>query len=169
MWTVKISSVIAEPWACAVPQVKDGVENSWVEEKVWRMELYLSFGILALGVLSLLAITSLPSVGNALNWREFSYVQSRLGYTALAISTLHALTFGWNRAFDPASYSFGLPPSFMLEVALPCAVLLGRLALTLPCMRRKLARIRRGWEASRHVRFGPTRENGDAPESVSDV
>lgn len=56
-------------------QVKVGQEDSWVEEEVWRMELYLSIGILALGLLSLLAISSLPTVGNSLNWREFSFVQ----------------------------------------------------------------------------------------------
>lgn len=56
-------------------QVKVDQEDSWVEEEVWRMELYLSIGILALGLLSLLAISSLPTVGNSLNWREFSFVQ----------------------------------------------------------------------------------------------
>ncbi|XP_070694710.1 metalloreductase STEAP3 isoform X2 [Pempheris klunzingeri] len=59
----------------AYHQVKAGVENSWVEQLVWRSDLYLSCGILGFGVLSLLAITSLPSVGNALNWREFTFVQ----------------------------------------------------------------------------------------------
>lgn len=56
-------------------QVKDGVEDSWQEEEVWRMELYVSAGILALGLLCLLAVTSLPSVSNAVNWREFTFVQ----------------------------------------------------------------------------------------------
>lgn len=41
------------------------------------MEIYLSLGVLALGVLSLLAVTSLPSIANTLNWREFSFVQVR--------------------------------------------------------------------------------------------
>ncbi len=58
-------------------KVKAGVENSWDEQLVWRSDLYLSCGILGFGVLSLLAITSLPSVGNALNWREFTFVQVR--------------------------------------------------------------------------------------------
>lgn len=55
--------------------MKAGVENSWVEQQVWRSDLYLSCGILGFGVLSLLAVTSLPSVGNILNWREFTFVQ----------------------------------------------------------------------------------------------
>ncbi|XP_064420031.1 metalloreductase STEAP3 isoform X2 [Latimeria chalumnae] len=59
----------------AFKQVKAGNEDAWVEEEVWRMELYVSFGIMALGLLSLLAVTSLPSVGNSLNWREFNFIQ----------------------------------------------------------------------------------------------
>ncbi|KAJ8255992.1 hypothetical protein COCON_G00198560 [Conger conger] len=156
----------------AFNQVKAGIENSWVEKEVWRMELYLSFGILAMGVLSLLAVTSLPSVGNSLNWREFSFVQSRLGYTALGLGTLHALTFGWDRAFNAGSYPFYLPPSFMLELALPCAVLLGRLGLLLPCVARRLWRIRRGWDSqARLARFQlPGEEsNGAVTEHASNV
>uniref|UniRef100_A0A3B3ZNZ1 Uncharacterized protein n=1 Tax=Periophthalmus magnuspinnatus TaxID=409849 RepID=A0A3B3ZNZ1_9GOBI len=52
------------------------VLDSWVETQVWRSDLYLSSGILGLGVLCVLALTSLPSVGQALNWREFTFVQA---------------------------------------------------------------------------------------------
>lgn len=55
--------------------MKANVESSWSDALVWRSDLYLSCGILGLGVLSLLAVTSLPSVGNSLNWREFTFVQ----------------------------------------------------------------------------------------------
>ncbi|XP_051883971.1 metalloreductase STEAP3-like isoform X2 [Pristis pectinata] len=55
--------------------VRGDKKNAWVEEEVWRIEIYLFFGILAIGVLSLLAVTSLPSVANSLNWREFSFIQ----------------------------------------------------------------------------------------------
>lgn len=56
-------------------QLHANVENSWNEEEVWRVEMYLSFGIMSLGLLSLLAVTSIPSVNSALNWREFSFIQ----------------------------------------------------------------------------------------------
>lgn len=56
-------------------QVKDHQEILWDDEEVWRMELYLSVGIMALGLLSLLAVTSLPSVVNTVNWREFTFIQ----------------------------------------------------------------------------------------------
>ncbi|XP_041806482.1 metalloreductase STEAP3 [Chelmon rostratus] len=133
-----------------IDQVEAGVENSWAEQQVWRSDLYLSCGILGLGVLSLLAVTSLPSVGNALNWREFTFVQSGLGYAALTLSIMHTLFFGWDFAFSPASYPYHLAPVYLLALILPCIVLVGRLFLALPCLMSRLAKIRRGWESARH-------------------
>ncbi|RVE75320.1 hypothetical protein OJAV_G00015940 [Oryzias javanicus] len=155
----------------AYQQVKAGVEDSWNDEEVWRMELYLSAGIMALGLLSLLAVTSLPSVANTLNWREFTFIQSSLGYCALTAATTHTLIFGWNRAFTAARYPFYLPPSFVLVLILPCVVLCGRLALFLPCVAGRLWKIRRGWERSRQIRFalpGEDCRNGGG-EDVSNV
>uniref|UniRef100_A0A8C6U3X1 STEAP family member 2, metalloreductase n=1 Tax=Neogobius melanostomus TaxID=47308 RepID=A0A8C6U3X1_9GOBI len=59
----------------AYQQVHAEVESTWNEEEVWRVEMYVSFGVMSLGLLSLLAVTSLPSVHSALNWREFSFIQ----------------------------------------------------------------------------------------------
>lgn len=69
------------------------------------------------------------------------------------MATVHTLLFGWNRAFDPDTYHFYLPPTFVLVLILPLAVLLSRLALLLPCLSGQLRRIRRGWEKTRHIRF----------------
>ncbi|KAL2088034.1 hypothetical protein ACEWY4_016862 [Coilia grayii] len=149
--------------------VKEGQAEVWDEEAVWRMELYLSVGIMALGLLSLLAVASLPSVSNSLNWREFTFIQSRLGYAALFMSTLHTLLFGWDRAFQPSSYHFYLPPTFVLVLALPCTVLLGRLLLALPCVSLRLARIRRGWEKQRCIRFQLPENERNGTEDISDV
>ncbi|XP_060922772.1 metalloreductase STEAP3-like [Limanda limanda] len=153
----------------AFKQVKAGVEDSWVDEDVWRMELYLSVGIMALGLLSLLAVTSLPSVANAVNWREFTFIQSSLGYCALFMATLHVLLFGWNRAFSPDQYRFLLPPTFVLVLILPLVALLGRLALFLPCVALRLRQIRRGWERRQHVHFTPRDGDCNGLEDVSDV
>lgn len=65
---------------CAtVFQIHANVENSWNEEEVWRVEMYVSFGVMSLGLLSLLTVTSIPSVHSALNWREFSFIQVKAG------------------------------------------------------------------------------------------
>lgn len=70
-----------------IPQVKSGVEMPWDEQSIWRTDLYVSSGVLGLGILSLLAITSLPSVGNILTWREFIFIQ--VGNTNLSKHTHH--------------------------------------------------------------------------------
>ncbi|XP_020364206.1 metalloreductase STEAP2 [Oncorhynchus nerka] len=132
----------------AYQQVHANVENSWNEEEVWRVEMYLSFGIMSLGLLSLLAVTSIPSVNSALNWREFSFIQSTLGYIALLIATFHALLFGWKRAFEEEAYRFYLPPNFVVALALPVCVILGKVFLLIPCVGRRLHRIKRGAESS---------------------
>ncbi|KAF3706273.1 Metalloreductase STEAP3 [Channa argus] len=154
----------------AFKQMKEGKEELWVDEEVWRMELYVSVGIMAFGLLSLLAVTSLPSVANTINWREFTFIQSTLGYCALFMATLHTVLFGWNRAFDPGQYRYYLPPTFLLVLILPLVVLLGRIALFLPCVALRLKQIRRGWERSRHIRFIlPDNDNRNGLEDVSNV
>uniref|UniRef100_A0A3B3ZQ65 Ferric oxidoreductase domain-containing protein n=1 Tax=Periophthalmus magnuspinnatus TaxID=409849 RepID=A0A3B3ZQ65_9GOBI len=120
---------------------------AYQQTQVWRSDLYLSSGILGLGVLCVLALTSLPSVGQALNWREFTFVQSGLGYTSLVLSVAHVLFFGWDFAFLPRAYQYYLPPVFLLSLVLPCCVLIGRFLLLLPCCSVPLNRIRRGWES----------------------
>ncbi|MED6244695.1 hypothetical protein ATANTOWER_021345 [Ataeniobius toweri] len=151
-------------------QVKAGVDDSWVDEEVWRMELYLSVGIMALGLLCLLAVTSLPSVANTINWREFSFIQSTLGYCALFMATTHTLLYGWNRAFDLRQYRFNMPPTFVLVLVLPFLVLLSRLALCVPCAAGRLRNVRRGWERSRHIRFTlPAEGCHNGLEDVSNV
>ncbi|XP_007425602.1 metalloreductase STEAP3 isoform X2 [Python bivittatus] len=154
----------------AVKQVEKKTD-AWVEEEVWRMEIYISFGIMALGLLSLLAITSLPSISNSLNWREFSFVQSTLGFVALVISTLHTLTYGWTRAFDENQYKFYLPPTFTLTLLVPCTIILAKLFFHLSCMNQRLQRIRNGWERSRYVNFTLPRASGEfsSGESSSTV
>lgn len=57
------------------PQVQKKKENAWIEHDVWRMEIYVSLGILALALLAVLAVTSIPSVSYSLTWREFHYIQ----------------------------------------------------------------------------------------------
>ncbi|XP_042099892.1 metalloreductase STEAP3 isoform X1 [Ovis aries] len=137
----------------AIKQVLTNKSHIWNEEEVWRMEIYLSLGVLALGMLSLLAVTSLPSIANSLNWREFSFVQSTLGFVALVLSTLHTLTYGWTRAFEESRYKFFLPPTFTLTLLVPCVIILAKGLFLLPCVSRRLTKIRRGWEKDGSVRF----------------
>ncbi|KAM4026219.1 metalloreductase STEAP3 isoform 2-T4 [Anomaloglossus baeobatrachus] len=135
----------------AIKQAKHNVTSAWVEEDVWRMEIYVSVGIMALGILSLLAVSSLPSISSSLTWREFTFIQSRLGFGALVLCTLHTLTFGWKRAFEWSRYVFYLPPTFTLTLTLPLLIISCRVVFLLPCINQKLKKIRRGWEKDGRV------------------
>lgn len=77
-----------------------------------------------------------------------SLLQSTLGYIALLIATFHGLLFGWKRAFEEEAYRFYLPPSFVVALALPVCVIVGKLLILLPCVARKLHQIRRGQDSS---------------------
>lgn len=66
------------------------------------MEIYVSLGVLALGTLSLLAVTSLPSIANSLNWREFSFVQVK---SAWPCPRVHALPPTANHRGFPNGYN----------------------------------------------------------------
>ncbi|XP_022621340.1 metalloreductase STEAP4 [Seriola dumerili] len=112
----------------------------------WRSDSYYAMGILGFGVYLLLGITSLPSVSNALSWREFNFIQSKLGYLTLFLCTFHTYLYGWSMFLYPSSYKWYTPPAYMLSLVLPSVVMLLKLLLLLPCVDRTLTRIRQGWE-----------------------
>uniref|UniRef100_A0A673BG59 Metalloreductase STEAP4-like n=1 Tax=Sphaeramia orbicularis TaxID=375764 RepID=A0A673BG59_9TELE len=112
----------------------------------WRSDSYYSMGILGFGLYVLLGITSLPSVSNALSWREFSFIQSKLGYLTLFFCTFHTYLYGWDMFLRSSYYKWYTPPGYMLSLLVPSVVLVLKLLLLLPCVDRSLTRIRQGWE-----------------------
>lgn len=77
---------------------------------------------------------------------SFSF-QSKMGYLALLLCTVHALVFAWNKWVDVSQFIWYTPPSFMVAVFLPSVVLLCKCVLLLPCFRKRIRKIRGGWEA----------------------
>ena len=64
------------------------------------MNLFINnntIGIIALGIAIILGITSLPSVTKALTWKEFAFVQSKLGWFCLLLGWAHDFAHGWPR------------------------------------------------------------------------
>ncbi|XP_035020096.1 metalloreductase STEAP4 [Hippoglossus stenolepis] len=129
-----------------ISRIKENQTNEFDNTSAWRSDSYFSVGILGFAVYLLLGITSLPSVSNALSWREFSFVQSKLGYLTLFLCTLHTYLYGWNRFLRPYTYKWYTPPGYILSLVLPSVVLVLKLLLLLPCVDRTLTRIRQGWE-----------------------
>ncbi|XP_069815573.1 metalloreductase STEAP4-like [Dendropsophus ebraccatus] len=112
----------------------------------WLSDSYVALGILGLFFYVLLGITSLPSVSNAVNWREFRFVQSKLGYLTVVLCTAHTLVYGGDRFIFGPFYRWYLPPSFVLSLIIPCALLVMKFILIVPCLDQRITKIRQGWE-----------------------
>ncbi|KAM6968067.1 metalloreductase STEAP4-like [Aplochiton taeniatus] len=114
--------------------------------EAWGTDAFLTLGALGFSLYLLLGLTSLPSVGAALSWREFTFVQSKLGHLTLLVCTAHGYLYGWDKFLRPSTYKWWTPPGYMLCLVLPSVVLLLKLLLLLPCVDRRVGRIRQGWE-----------------------
>ncbi|NWH89929.1 STEA4 Metalloreductase, partial [Aegithalos caudatus] len=112
----------------------------------WISDSYLALGILGYFLFVLLGITSLPSVSNNVNWREFRFVQSKLGYLSLILCTAHTLVYGGKWFLSPSAYKWYLPNIYILSLIVPCAVLVVKFVLIIPCIDKPLVKIRQGWE-----------------------
>ncbi|XP_078105541.1 metalloreductase STEAP4-like [Sander vitreus] len=133
-------------WVSAntISQIRENRTSVFDTTTAWRSDSYYSMGILGFGLFLLLGITSLPSVSNALSWREFSFIQSKLGYLTVFFCTLHTYLYGWDKFLR--TYKWYMPPAYMLSLVLPSVVIVLKLLLLLPCVDRSLTRIRQGWE-----------------------
>ncbi|MEQ2265592.1 Metalloreductase steap4 [Xenotaenia resolanae] len=132
--------------ANTISQIKENKTSVFDTTMGWRTDSYYSMGILGFGLYLLLGIASLPSVSNALSWREFSFIQSKLGYLTLFFCTFHTYLYGWDTFLFISYYKWYTPPGYMLCLVVPSVVLLLKLLLLLPCVDKSLTRIRQGWE-----------------------
>ncbi|KAF3839812.1 hypothetical protein F7725_018529 [Dissostichus mawsoni] len=118
--------------------------------EAWGQDSFYALGILGFFLYVLLGLTSLPSVGGSLSWREFNFIQSKLGHLTLLYAQ-HMATF-------TAGINFFVPPptnGYMLCLIVPSVVLVLKALVLLPCVDRTLTRIRQGWERNQ-----PTEEIG---------
>lgn len=117
------------------------VAKSWM---TWKGEAACLVGLLAFLLLTLVALTSVPSIGDTLNWSEWTCVHSRLSYTVLFLAVAHVAVMGapW---WAKAPWKLYKSITF-LSALLPSLVLLLKLAFSLPPLCGYLRKIRRGWE-----------------------
>ncbi|KAG8443179.1 hypothetical protein GDO86_011837 [Hymenochirus boettgeri] len=127
-------------------QIKTNNTYPFLNYYAWLSDSYVALGILGFFFYVLLGITSLPSVSNAVNWREFRFVQSKLGYLTLVLCTAHTLVYGGDRFIYGPFYRWYLPPAFVLSLIIPCAVLAMKLIIIVPCLDTRITKIRQGWE-----------------------
>lgn len=129
-----------------ITQIKNNETYPFSNHYAWLSDSYVALGILGFFFYVLLGITSLPSVSNAINWREFRFVQSKLGYLTLVLCTAHTLVYGGGRFIFGPFYRWYLPPAFVLSLIIPCTVLVMKFILIVPCLDQRITRIRQGWE-----------------------
>ncbi|KAM4704844.1 metalloreductase STEAP4 [Rhinophrynus dorsalis] len=129
-----------------ITQIKTNKTYPFENHYAWLSDSYVALGILGFFFYLLLGITSLPSVSNAVNWREFRFVQSKLGYLTLVLCTAHTLVYGGDRFIYGPFYKWCLPPAFVLSLIIPCAVLVMKFIIVIPCLDKRIEKIRQGWE-----------------------
>lgn len=109
----------------------------------WKGESASLMGILTLLVMSVLALASIPSLGNLLNWREWNFIMSKLGTLTLTLATGHVLAMAVPRWFQ-VGFVKSLSSVGFHCVILPALTLLLKFIFWLPCFGRPINRIRRG-------------------------
>lgn len=121
-------------------QTKFIVQNGMM---TWKGELASLMGILTLLSMSMLALASIPALGNLLNWREWRFVQSKWGTVTLVLAIGHVFAMAaprWiERGFIQTLSSVGFHC-----VIFPVITILIKFLLWLPCFSRPIERIRRG-------------------------
>lgn len=112
----------------------------------WRGPTYVACGAFTLLLAGVLGVASLPSVSASMTWREFSFVQSRVGWLVLLLASLHIIFNFWDGLIKNHFSCYFLPSIAQLCIVLPLLTLVLKLPLLTPCVDRSLTRIRQGYE-----------------------
>jgi predicted dinucleotide-binding enzyme/DMSO/TMAO reductase YedYZ heme-binding membrane subunit len=109
----------------------------------WKGEAACMTGIFSFILLCFVCVSTLPSVTNTLNWREWRFIQSKIGHAALTLAIVHVLIMGipgWAKKPQVIYKSI----TFLSSV-IPWITILLKLCLSLPCIDNHLMKIRKGW------------------------
>jgi len=120
------------------------------EKMHFRGECFLAAGVMAYALAVLLGITSLPSVTNVLTWKEFGFVQSKLGWLCLLFACAHDIAYGWPYMWSP---SCKVPPTFQYALYIPILTIAMKIPIIV--LDRYLTKIRGGWERNSNSKVQP--------------
>lgn len=106
-------------------------------------QISMVLAILATAVYCCLGISSIPSVGAGLSWREWAFIQSKLGIVGLFLGTLHCIFVALSiNDHKKSIWPKGIPPPSFF-VAIPAVlVLVFRFLTSFPPLSTRLNRIR---------------------------
>ncbi|XP_071515118.1 metalloreductase STEAP4-like [Panulirus ornatus] len=112
----------------------------------WRGELFLTMGAISTCLLVVLGVSSLPSVTATLSWREFTFIQSKLGWVALIAAASHDIFLAWHYMFLYWGCFRTLPIGPQYALYPPFIAVIMKIPLLLPPVDNYLQKIRRGYE-----------------------
>jgi predicted dinucleotide-binding enzyme/DMSO/TMAO reductase YedYZ heme-binding membrane subunit len=94
-------------------------------------------GVFSLAAMVVLGITSIPAIGKLLNWSEWRFIQSHLGWFGLILAGTHPSVLNqWSIVITTSLFCLFLP-----------YITLGfKIIITMPCVHTYLWKIRRGYE-----------------------
>lgn len=111
-------------------------------------ELNILSGIVAYFLMCPLVVTSINSISSSLNWSEWRFVQTTIGYCCLMVSLLHVfimfLRFVLERNLHNYSTNFILSRIKFISLWLPFAVLVFKLVTLIPMVHKRVKHIRNG-------------------------
>ncbi|XP_071532605.1 metalloreductase STEAP4-like [Panulirus ornatus] len=122
----------------------------------WRGELFLTMGTISTCLLVVLGISSLPSVTATLSWREFTFLQSKLGWVALITAAFHVIFLAGKYIFYSwkCYISLPLPSGSQVSLYAPFIAVIMKIPLLLPPVNNYLQKIRRGYERNSQYEVG---------------
>jgi len=135
------------------------------EKMTWQGECFLMTGVLGFALVSLLAVSSLPSVTANLTWKEFAFIQSGLGWLSMILLCGHDMFYGWKYMDGP---SCGIPSSFQYVLYIPGLTILLKIPLVLPPLSSHLDKIRSGYVRSSLISSNKNKKekNNEIAETV---
>jgi len=116
----------------------------------WKDQVSLLFATLALALMAIVGITSLPSVNARMSWKEWNFIQSGLGFTCLIFGFTHVMIYVYS-LWDPKNRNYfykpgkgNFPPGAFFMPIFPLIVIGLKFVLMLPGLSCYLDRIRNG-------------------------
>jgi predicted dinucleotide-binding enzyme/DMSO/TMAO reductase YedYZ heme-binding membrane subunit len=102
--------------------------------------------LLSILIYGALVATSIPSVAANLSWREWNFVQSKMGIVGLFFGTAHAglMAFALGDLPNARAWPYYLAPASIIITALASVVLIMRAIIAFPPIANRLDRIRSG-------------------------
>jgi len=96
-------------------------------------ELSFLFATLGFGSYTVCAIASLPSVGAAMNYKQWDFVFGKFIWLALALGTLHPVLLGVKGWKLQSSRPLGMPSPSLMSSVIPLTVMAAKLLQVLIC------------------------------------